>query len=86
MSKLPLRAKQLDAYKAMPIYRAEEIPEAADVAAINRAVPQMPTGMEKEEETVSRVCRKISPWIPPPSWIAWRALTMTHIEKSNISQ
>ena len=36
----------------MPIYRSEEIPEVTDVAAINRAVPQMPTGMEKEEETV----------------------------------
>jgi len=53
MSKLSFRARQLDAYKAMPVYRSEEIPEVADVAAINRAVPQMPTGMEKEEETVS---------------------------------
>lgn len=60
MSKLSFRARQLDAYKAMPIYRAEEIPELADVAAINRAVPQMPTGMEKEEETVSKVCKNFA--------------------------
>jgi len=52
MSKLSFRARQLDAYKAMPVYRTEEIPEVADVSVINRAVPQMPTGMEKEEETV----------------------------------
>lgn len=58
MSKLSFRARQLDAYKSMPVYRSEEIPDVTDVAAINRAVPQMPTGMEKEEETVSQTCRK----------------------------
>lgn len=61
MSKLSFRARQLDAYKTMPVYRSEEIPDVTDVAAINRAVPQMPTGMEKEEETVSQICRKIAP-------------------------
>lgn len=60
MSKLSFRARQLDAYKAMPVYKAEEIPEVTDVAAINRAVPQMPTGMEKEEETVCLFCRKMT--------------------------
>lgn len=59
MSKLSFRARQLDAYKSMHVYHSEELPDVADVAAINRAVPQMPTGMEKEEESVSKVCRKI---------------------------
>lgn len=59
MSKLSFRARQLDAYKSMPVYRSEEIPEVTDVAAINRAVPQMPTGMEKDEETVGETCRKL---------------------------
>ena len=54
MSKLSFRARALDANKSMPIYRAEEIPDLPDFAAINRAVPVMPTGMEKEEETVSK--------------------------------
>ncbi|KAH7951848.1 hypothetical protein HPB52_014049 [Rhipicephalus sanguineus] len=50
MSKLSFRARALDASKPMPIFRSEEIPDLPDFAAINRAVPQMPTGMEKEEE------------------------------------
>lgn len=54
MSKLSFRARALDASKAMPVFRAEEIPDLSDFAAVNRAVPQMPTGMEKEEECVSR--------------------------------
>lgn len=52
MSKLSFRARALDAGKPMPVYKAEEIPDLPDFAAINRAVPQMPTGMEKEEESV----------------------------------
>ena len=53
MSKqLSFRARALDTSKSMPVYKADEIPELPDFAAINRAVPQMPTGMEKEEETV----------------------------------
>ena len=52
MSKLSFRARALDATKPMAVYRSEEIPDLPDFAAINRAVPQMPTGMEKEEETV----------------------------------
>jgi enhancer of polycomb-like protein len=53
MSKLSFRARALDASKPMPVFRAEEIPDLSDFAAVNRAVPQMPTGMEKEEECVS---------------------------------
>ena len=52
MSKLSFRARALDATKSMPVYKLDEIPDLPDFAAINRAVPQMPTGMEKEEETV----------------------------------
>ena len=52
MSKLSFRARALDATKPMPVYKVDEIPDLPDFAAINRAVPQMPTGMEKEEETV----------------------------------
>ena len=52
-SKLSFRARALDAQKPMPVFINEDIPEVADYAAIARAVPQMPTGMEKEEEHVS---------------------------------
>nr|XP_027228711.1 enhancer of polycomb homolog 1-like isoform X1 [Penaeus vannamei]XP_027228713.1 enhancer of polycomb homolog 1-like [Penaeus vannamei] len=45
------RARQLDAAKPIPVYRQEDIPDYAEFNAINRTVPQMPTGMEKEEET-----------------------------------
>lgn len=51
MSKVSFRARALDVSKPMPIYRAEEIPDLRDFDKINRAVVQMPTGMEKEEET-----------------------------------
>lgn len=37
----------------MPIFMAEELPDLPDYSAINRAVPQMPSGMTKEEECVS---------------------------------
>ena len=50
-TKLTFRARTLDATKAMAIYRAEDLPELADSNAINRAVPAMPSGMEKEEES-----------------------------------
>ena len=52
MSKLSFRARAIDANKPMPVYRDEEIPELIDFAAVNRAVLEMPTGMEKDEETV----------------------------------
>lgn len=47
------RARALDASRDLAVYRTEYIPDLAEYAAINRTVPQMPTGMEKEEETVS---------------------------------
>lgn len=52
-TKLSFRARALDPSKPMPIYFAEELPDLQEYSAINRAVPQMPSGMEKEEESVS---------------------------------
>ena len=49
-SKLNFRARTLDASKPMQVFNAEELPELADLNAINRSVPAMPSGMEKEEE------------------------------------
>jgi enhancer of polycomb-like protein len=60
MSKLSFRARALDASRPMAVYKAEEIPDLPDFAAINRAVPQMPTGMEKEEETEHHLQRALS--------------------------
>ena len=59
MSKLSFRARALDASKPLPIYHARDVPDLSDYQAINRTVPQMPTGMEKEEETVRGVI-----WVP----------------------
>ena len=53
MSKLSFRARALDATKPLPIYHADELPDLSEYNTINRTVPQMPTGMEKEEEGVS---------------------------------
>lgn len=58
MSKLSFRARALDAYKSMPIYLTEELPDLPEYSAINRAVPQMPSGMDKEEERVSFINKK----------------------------
>lgn len=52
MSKLSFRARALDATKPLPVFRCEDLPDLHEYASINRAVPQMPTGMEKEEESV----------------------------------
>lgn len=69
MSKLSFRARALDPTKPMPIYLAEELPDLPEYSAINRAVPQMPSGMEKEEESVSFALFSshhifASPWRP----------------------
>lgn len=59
MSKLSFRARALDASKPMPIYMSEELPDLPEYSAINRAVPQMPSGMEKEEECEHHLQRAI---------------------------
>ena len=53
MSKLSFRARALDANKSLPVFHEEDVPDLPDIASVNRVVPQMPTRMEKEEETVS---------------------------------
>lgn len=53
MSKLSFRAWPLEASKPLPIYMSEELPGLPEYSEINRAVPQMPSGMKKEEECVS---------------------------------
>ncbi|KAJ8415026.1 hypothetical protein AAFF_G00007240 [Aldrovandia affinis] len=60
MSKLSFRARALDAAKPLPIYRDRDLPDLNDCVSINRAVPQMPTGMEKEEESEHHLQRAIS--------------------------
>lgn len=52
MSKLWFRARPLDAAKPLPVYRSGDLPDLADLLSVSRTVPQMPTGMEKEEELV----------------------------------
>lgn len=67
MSKLSFRARALDAAKPLPIYRGKDMPDLNDCVSINRAVPQMPTGMEKEEESVgTRVFITPPSLLPPP--------------------
>lgn len=69
MSKLSFRARALDASKPLPVFRCEDLPDLAEYASINRAVPQMPTGMEKEEESVRETppptTTRPGPTIPP---------------------
>nr|XP_019962205.1 PREDICTED: enhancer of polycomb homolog 2 isoform X1 [Paralichthys olivaceus] len=60
MSKLSFRARALDAVKPLPVYRHRDLPDLSDCVSINRAVPQMPTGMEKEEELEHHLQRAIS--------------------------
>uniref|UniRef100_A0A8C9TDZ1 Enhancer of polycomb homolog n=1 Tax=Scleropages formosus TaxID=113540 RepID=A0A8C9TDZ1_SCLFO len=60
MSKLSFRARALDASKPLPVFRCEDLPDLNEYASINRAVPQMPTGMEKEEESEHHLQRAIS--------------------------
>jgi len=60
MSKLSIRPRTLDACKFIPIYKSEEIPDLNDYASINRSIPQLPTGMEKEEESEHHLQRAIS--------------------------
>lgn len=52
MSKLWFRARALDAAKPLPVYRSRDLPDLSDLLSVSRTVPQMPTGMEKEEELV----------------------------------
>lgn len=54
-TKLSFRARALDSNKAMGIFYTAELPDLSEFAPIARAVAQMPTGMEKEEEMESHL-------------------------------
>ncbi|XP_052467841.1 enhancer of polycomb homolog 1 isoform X1 [Carassius gibelio] len=60
MSKLSFRSRALDALKPLPVFRCEDLPDLHEYASINRTVPQMPTGMEKDEESEHHLQRAIS--------------------------
>lgn len=59
-SKLSFRSRQVDYTKPLPIYFADDVPDLTDITAINRSVPQMPTGMEKDEESEHHLQRALS--------------------------
>ena len=52
MSKVTFRAKALDHSRPMPIYIGEAIHKIKDFVIANRTVPEISSGMEKEEERV----------------------------------
>lgn len=47
------RARAFDANRSMTVFWGNELPDLAECSTGNRAVTQMPSGMEKEEEMVS---------------------------------
>lgn len=53
MSKLSFRARAVDVHKPMPVHIGDGVPPDYEFASVSRAVLEMPTGMEKDEETVS---------------------------------
>lgn len=55
MSKVSFRARQIDFNKPLPILKngCDILTEFSENALVNRGVPQIPSGMEKEEENVS---------------------------------
>lgn len=53
LTKLSFRTRALDPAKPMNIYIGEKLPHFTEYSAINRAIPQMVSGMEKGEESVS---------------------------------
>jgi hypothetical protein len=56
MSNLPFqfRPRPIDINKAIPIVRKEINPDELEPGLISRGVPQMPTGMEAEDEEVRK--------------------------------
>lgn len=44
------RVKQPSAKQPLPIYKESQLPDLIDATAIQRAAPQIETGVEKEEE------------------------------------
>lgn len=61
MSVSRFRQKPLDNNRPLPIFREEDDPNILiETAALSRAVPDVPTGMEKEEEEVSTISSSCS--------------------------
>jgi enhancer of polycomb-like protein len=60
MSKLQFRARALDNQKPMAVYLGDDLADLSEMTSMNRSVPQMPTGMEKEEESEHHLQRAIS--------------------------
>eukprot|EP00118_Oscarella_pearsei_P006837 m.31823 g.31823 ORF g.31823 m.31823 type:complete len:697 (+) comp31552_c0_seq4:148-2238(+) len=60
MSKLSFRARALDNNKPMPILLSNEVPDLTEMTSQTRSAPQVPTGMEKEEESEHHLQRAIS--------------------------
>lgn len=60
-SKPTFRARALDTARQLPVYRSDEVGQEILAETGCRSVPQMPTGMEKEEETVTLGCRSPLP-------------------------
>ena len=44
------RVKKLSPKHPLPVYKEYQLPDLSDAANIQRAVPQIETGVEKEEE------------------------------------
>ncbi|KAH9526443.1 Glycosyltransferase 64 protein C4 [Dermatophagoides farinae] len=58
---LSFRPRNIDHFKPMQVLKTEDVPDLNNFATtINRTVPQMPTGMEKEEECEHHLQRAIS--------------------------
>ncbi|KAJ3034895.1 Enhancer of polycomb-like protein 1 [Rhizophlyctis rosea] len=45
-----LRSRKVDHKKSLPVYRYHEVPDFDETSSINRAIPTIATGVEKEEE------------------------------------
>lgn len=61
MSNLSFRPRPIDVNRAIPIFTDADAEELDDrdygsVSGLSRSVPQMPTGMEAEEEEVRWYC------------------------------
>lgn len=47
-----LRSRKVDIKKHMPIFLFDQTPDLDESSAMNRIIPQVATGVEKEEEEV----------------------------------
>lgn len=52
MAAVTMRARPVDNCKPLPILLAEDVPDIHEATSVQRSLPQMATGMEKEEEEV----------------------------------